>query len=138
MGRRLLVFVATVASLVALTGGSALATVAGTLDQHQDGDSWNNLAVAPGMSLGQTFKAGLSGSLVKVSVEVSLADVTVPSGVARPAASGSVEVDVTSTTGGSPDTVLATETATLNDGWNDVIFGSPHAVVSWTRSTPSS
>jgi hypothetical protein len=89
MGRRLLVFAATVASLVALTSRSAAAVVpTGTLTSTRTATRWQNLLVSRGISVGQTFKAGMSGPLARVSIEVALGAVA---DVARPAVSGSVK-----------------------------------------------
>jgi hypothetical protein len=129
MRRRILVLAATVVSLLALTSGSVMAVVV-TLDQHQDDASWNALPVGPGVSLGQTFKAGLSGSLVKVSFDVSPS--VIPD-VARPAAVPSILVQITKTSGLFPTgDILAQETLTVSDGWNDVDFGTPPTVAAGT------
>lgn len=140
MRRRVLVLTATVASLLALTCGSVMATLLpGNLDQKQETvsqDGGNQPMVGPGQTYGreaQTFTAGVSGSLVRVAVDVS-PSVVVTQSVAQPKVAGSIQVAIYSTNaGGNPDASLASVTATLNEGWNNIIFGTPTNVTKLTK-----
>lgn len=129
------------AALLALTAGPALATPAGTLDQHQDAASDAYSAAAAGYSpTAQTFTAGVSGTLTGVSLYCSGQVSVSPTLVL---AQDAVEIQAVSGDGTPSGSVLATGSfgtggTTACDGgtgtgWVDVTFSAAPTLAAGTK-----
>jgi hypothetical protein len=133
MRYRIPMLAAAVATMLALTAGSALAM--GTLDQDQT--AFGSVYVQNGSeALGQTFVAGISGTLDTVQVYTSwVPQIQLP---VQPSLGG-MTIQIT-TTSGSPalptGTVLATQVLgpsdILNGDWSTATFTTPTTVVAGT------
>ena len=143
--RRIGVAIAGVAMVLALTASSTLAIpLPGTLDQHQDtitgnGATWSDTEMGgAGWRLGQTFTAGVTGTLDAVGVYVSATQPLPPPAVQvqpHPAV-GNAAIQIRSTDlSGLPAPPLASATPTLGSapGWVYFILPSPINIVAGTK-----
>jgi hypothetical protein len=131
MKLRLPLIATAVAGILAMSAGSVLATIPGTLDAHQT--SWDTNLPAPVQVTAQTFVPGLSGALGTVQVHtntfVAPAVVVVPN-----VTNVTVAIVATDGSGFPTGSALATQTVSPADpGWTTVTFGSPTNVVAGTK-----
>ena len=119
-----------VASILALSTGSALANIPGTPDAAQM--TYDHSIIPPGMVLAQTFVPTITGSLNAVEIYTS---VYAGPTVVGPALPTDITVQIHSTIGNLPSSsMLAGETvAPANAGWDLVTFSSPAGVVAGTK-----
>ena len=130
MRHRILFLVMAVAALLAMTAGSALAAVPGTLDSQQTDVSGGLL---PQAMLAQTFVPTISGSLDAVEVYTSFGEIATVA--AAPNDVPDITVQITGTASDLPtSTILASETVAPADGdWAPVVFSAPTNVVAGTK-----
>lgn len=125
-------FLALIGALVSLLAVPVAASAAGTLDQHEEGATFNSGFNADSSAHAQTFTAGITGVLDHVEVLLS-----------RTACDpGNLTVQIRTTTpGGDPtSTVLASATVPSSSvttsfppDWESVAFATPPPSVSGTR-----
>jgi hypothetical protein len=129
MNRRVPFLAVAVASLLAITSGSALATIPGTPDAAQTG---LGASMLPETELAQTFVPTISGALG--TVEIYTSTYVGPTVVVAPNLPPTVMVQITTTSGNLPtSTVLATQSVTpLNIDWTVVTFSTPANVIAGT------
>ena len=140
--RRIGVAIAVVAMVLALAASSALAIpLPGTLDQHQEvitgnGATWSDASMGgAGWALGQTFTAGVSGTLDAVGFYVS-ATGPGPAVQVQPAVGNAViEIEGTGVSGKPASPPLASATPTLGSapGWVFFVLPSPINIVAGTK-----
>lgn len=140
--RRIGAAIAGVAMVLALTASSALAlAVPGTLDQHQEvitgnGATWSDTSMGgAGWALGQTFTAGVNGTLDAVGFYVS-ATGPGPAVQVQPAVGNAViEIEGNNVSGKPVSPPLASATPTLGSapGWVFFVLPSPINIVAGTK-----
>ena len=118
-----------VAGILAMSAGSALATIPGTLDSVQTTTDHN---LVPQSLLAQTFVPTMSGTLSAVQVFTTIYN---PPAVAEPAAPPSVTVQITGTASNLPTpTILDAVTFTpANNDWNTILFSPGIHVAAGTK-----
>ena len=117
-----------VAGILAMSAGSTLAVIPGTLDSQQTG---TGVSLLPEPLLAQTFVPTISGTLNAVEVYTSI---YIPPSVV-PALPPSVTVQITGTASDVPTpTILDAVTITpASGGWNAVLFSPGITVAAGTK-----
>lgn len=123
---------------LALSAGSVLAVLPGTLDQQQTNIS-SSASVGASPIEGETFTAGITGNLTAVGIYIDVisAPALAPA-LVTPGPGSNFAIAVFPTSGGMPDTSggpMFEEygTASSTPGWHDFILSSPAPVVSGTQ-----
>jgi hypothetical protein len=133
--RRVVAFAATAAVLAVVVAGPALAgrNFVNCPDQTQTDVSWAGTVDLAGIPVAQTFTAGSTNKMAELDIYMSQGAVPARAH-ARPHAANSATIEIRTTSGGVPAaTVVASMTATLVDGLNDLLLETPTDLILGTK-----
>jgi hypothetical protein len=132
---RLFLLAASLATLMIVAAGPALATV-GTKDQFQENTAGTSTYVAGQAQMdGQLFTAGITGNLVEVDLYVNTIIEVVPPAVIAPNLTDAVTVSIHAVVSGHPDSSsLGNWHGTVSgENWNQFVFSTAIPVTSGTQ-----